>query len=98
MGCQHVRVINPKNLGIPVWMGITCFRRSNHNITTVAGVYCIPVTADVVCCVVDGELFRRIDGVVNNPNRISFVVCKQGRVVAVKVLPKKSAEEVNTKF
>lgn len=58
MGRRDMGVINSEHLRIPVWMGtITYFGGSNHNIATAACVDCIPVTADVVCCVVDRKLF-----------------------------------------
>lgn len=99
MGCRDVRVINPEHLGIPVWVCIvTHFRRPHHNVATAVGINRIPITTDVVRGVVNGELFRRKDRVVDNSNGVSFIICKQAGVITIKAFPKKPAEEVNAKL
>ena len=57
MRCCDEPMIDPKNLGIPVWMGVTRFRGPNHKVATAAGVYCVPVATDVIRRIVDRELF-----------------------------------------
>lgn len=50
-------MVDPKNLGIPVWVNAGAnLRGPEHNERAGAGVDCIAVTADVICCIVDGKL------------------------------------------
>jgi len=92
-------MINPEHLRIPVGMSIvTHFGRPNHNIATVTGIYRIPVTADVIRRIVDRELFCQEDGIVDDPDGVSFSVRKETGIVVVEALPKKSAEDVNAEF
>ena len=92
-------VVNSEHLCIPVRVGIiTCFGRPGHYIATAASVYRIPVTADVICCVVDRELLRRKDSIVDNSDGVSFIVCKKAGVITIEAFPKKPAEEVNAEF
>ena len=92
-------VINPKHLRIPVWMHVIAhFRCPNHDIGTAASFYCISVTANVVCCVVDRELLCRKNNIVDNSDQVSFVICKQMGVITIKALPKNPAEKVNPEF
>jgi len=81
-------VVNPKDLGIPVWMGTRAdLRRPEHDIAPSAGVDCIAITTDVICSVVHRKLFCRIDGVVDNSNRVPFFISKEARIVAIEVSP-----------
>ena len=92
-------VVNSEDLRIPVRVRIiACFGRPGHYIATAASVYRIPVTADIICCVVDRELLCRKDGIVDNSDGVSFVVRKKAGVVTIEALPKKPAEKVNAEF
>ena len=50
-------MINPKNLGIPIRVNPSAnLRRPEHNVGASAGVDCITVAVDIVCCMIDRKL------------------------------------------
>ena len=92
-------MINPENLRIPVWVGVsTNFRRPEHNVGTGGGIDCIAIAADVVCCVVHRKCFGQKYGVVDEFNRVSFFDCEEAGVIAIETFSKEPAEEVDTEF
>ena len=57
VGCRDVGVVDPEDLGIPVWVNASSILgRPEHNVGVGVGVDRIAVAADVVCCVVHGKL------------------------------------------
>ena len=92
-------MVNPENLRIPVWVGVSAgFRRPEHNVRMGGSIDRIAVAADIVCSVVDRKLFDRKYRIVDEPNRVPFFIRKQAGVVTIETFSKEPAEEVDAEF
>jgi len=92
-------VVNSKDLGIPVRMSTRAgLRRSEHNITTCAGVYHVTIMAYIIGSVIHRKLFRCKNGVVDDSNRVPFLVSEVAGVITIQPFPQETAEEVNAKL
>lgn len=58
----------------------------------------VPVATDVVGGIVDGERLDRIDLIVGDPDRVSFIFGERLGVIAIKVFSKESIEEMIFEF
>ena len=62
-------MVNPENLCIPVQVrAVTGLGRPEHNVGVGAGIDCIAIAVDVVCCEVYGKLFGQKYDVVDESN------------------------------
>ena len=92
-------MVNPKNLGVPIRVNAgASLWGPEHNVGVSAGVDRITVTADVVCRIIDRKLTGRKYGVIDDSDRVSFFICKEMGVIAVKTFVKDSAEKVDPEF
>ena len=99
MSCRDVRVVYPKYLGIPVWMGTRVnLGRPENDIGTGGGVDCVTIAANVVGGIVDRKLLGRKNSVMDKSNRISFFIRKEAWYVTIETFAEEPAKEMSTEF
>ena len=92
-------VVNPQNLCVPKWVSTRAnLRRPEHNVGVSGGVDHVAITPDVICGIVRRELLNRKHRVVDQSDRVPFFICEETRVITVKTLAKKPAEEMDAKL